>query len=247
MANFGFGTSTSALANYYAPSNLGKSLSTTTSFPRGIPAKTKRDLLQSKFGYSGVENMTNKQVKNAYNFETNLANNPNFASLHNASVQSLSTKNQGLNKLNTSKKSKLNTSKKSEWSKGAEGKWGTALAGFDSAVNLTNSVMNWVNMGKQWDYMNKSKELADKQFDTENARYNARETERINNNNDIRGAIEGYYTNRANSSAMSADPQAAQAKATQAQNAQNPQNNTQGEQAQATQDEERKPLPMERE
>lgn len=236
MANFGFGTSTSALANYYAPSNLGKSLSTATSFPRGISAKTERDLLSSKFGYSGVENMTNKQVKNAYNFETNLANNPNFASSHNASVQSLSTKNQGLNN--------LNTSKMSEWSKGAEGKWGTALAGFDSAVNLTNSVMNWVNMSKQWDYMNKSMELANKQFETENARYNARETERINNNNSIRSAIEGYYTNRANSSAMSADPQAAQAKATQAQNAQN---TTQGEQAQATQDEERKPLPMERE
>lgn len=238
MANFGFGTSTSTLANYYAPSNLGKSLSTATSFPRGISAKTERDLLSSKFGYSGVENMTNKQVKNAYNFETNLANNPNFAKAHNASVQSLSTKNQGLNN--------LNTSKMSEWSKGAEGKWGTALAGIDSAVNLTNSVMNWVNMGKQWDYMNKSMDLATKQFETENARYNARETERINNNNSIRGAIEGYYTNRANSSAMSADPQAAQAKATQAQNAQNPQNNTQGSE-QATQDEERKPLPMERE
>lgn len=136
--------------------------------------------------------------------------------------------------------------KTSEWSKGAEGKWGTALAGFDSAVNLTNSVMNWVNMGKQWDYMNKSMELANKQFETENARYNARETERINNNNSIRGAIEGYYTNRANSSAMSADPQAVQAKAAQAQAAQNPQNNIQGSE-QAPQDEERKPLPMERE
>lgn len=237
MANFGFGTS--SLANYYAPSNLGKSLSTATSFSRGIPAKTERELLGSKFGYSGVENMTNKQVKNAYNFETNLANNPNFAKTHNAEVQNLSTKNQGLNN--------LNTPKQSEWSKGAEGKWGTALAGFDSAVNLTNSVMNWVNMGKQWDYMNKSMELANKQFETENARYNARETERINNNNAIRGAIEGYYTNRANSSAMSADPQAAQAKATQAQAAQNPQNTPQGEQAQAPQDEERKPLPMERE
>lgn len=236
MANFGFGTSTSALANYYAPSNLGKSLSTSTSFPRGMPAKTERDLLSSKFGYSGVENMTNKQVKNAYNFETNLANNPNFASAHNASVQSLSTKNQGLNN--------LKIPKQSEWSKGAEGKWGTALAGVDAAVNLTNSVMNWVNMGKQWDYMNKSMDLATKQFETENARYNARETERINNNNAIRGAIEGYYTNRANSSAMSADPQAAQAKAAQAQNTQN---TPQGEQAQAPQDEERKPLPMERE
>ena len=136
----------------------------------------------------------------------------------------------------------------SEWSKGAEGKWGTALAGFDSAVNLTNSVMNWVNMGKQWNYMNKSMELANKQFETENARYNARETERINNNNSIRGAIEGYYTNRANSSAMSADTQAAQAKAAQTQNAQNPQNTQASEQApQEPQDEERKPLPMERE
>lgn len=237
-SNFGFGTSTNALANYYAPSNLGKSLSTSTSLPRGISAKTERDLLSSKFGYSGVENMTNKQVKNAYNFETNLANNPNFAKTRNAEVQSLSTKNQGLNN--------LNTSKMSEWSKGAEGKWGTALAGVDAAVNLTNSVMNWVNMGKQWDYMNKSMDLAEKQFNTENDRYNARETERINNNNSIRGAIEGYYTNRANSSAMSADPQAAQAKATQAQAAQNPQNNTQGSE-QAPQDEERKPLPMERE
>lgn len=239
-SNFGFGTSTSALANYYTPSNLGKSLSTSMSFPRGISAKTERDLLSSKFGYSGVENLTNKQVKKAYNFENKLANNPNFASAHNASVQSLSTKNQGLNN--------LNTSKQSEWSKGAEGKWGTALAGFDSVVNLTNSVMNWVNMGKQWDYMNKSMDMANKQFETENARYNARETERINNNNAIRGAIEGYYTNRANSSAMSADTQAAQAKAAQAQNAQNPQNTQASEQApQEPQDEERKPLPMERE
>lgn len=235
MAKFGFGTDTNTLANYYAPSNLGKNLS--TSMPRGISAKTERDLLQSKFGYSGVENMTNKQVKKAYNFETKLANNPNFASTHNASVQNLSTKNQGLNNLN-----KLN--KTSEWSKGAEGKWGSALAGFDSAVNLTNSVMNWVNMGKQWDYMNKSMDLANKQFETENDRYNARETERINNNNAIRGAIEGYYTNRANSSAMSADPQAAQAKATQAQNTQNPQDNAP---EQPAQDEEKKPLPMERE
>lgn len=138
----------------------------------------------------------------------------------------------------------------SEWSKGAEGKWGTALAGFDSALNLTNSAMNWVNMSKQWDYMKKSMDLAEKQFNTENERYKARETERINNNNSIRGAIEGYYTNRANSSAMSADTQAAQAKAAQAQNPQNAQNNAQqgGEQApQEPQDEERQPLPMERE
>lgn len=232
MAKFGFGTDTNTLANYYAPSNLGKSLS--TSMPRGISAKTERDLLQSKFGYSGVENMTDKQVKNAYKFETNLANNANFASKHNASVQKLSTKNQGLNNLN----------KTSEWSKGAEGKWGTALAGLDSVVNLTNSVMNWVNMGKQWDYMNKSMDLANKQFETENDRYNARETERTNNNNAIKGAIEGYYTNRANSSAMSADPQAAQAKAAQAQNTQNPQDNAP---EQPAQDEEKKPLPMERE
>ena len=102
-------------------------------------------------------------------------------------------------------------------------------------------------MGKQWDYMNKSMELANKQFETENARYEKRETERIINNNAIRVAIDSYYTNRANSSPMSADPQAAQEKA----NAQANQNNTQNpqENAQTPQeaDEERKPLPMERE
>lgn len=242
-SNFGLGTraSADALANYYAPSNLGKNFTpSTSSFPRGINTKTERDLLKDKFGYSGVENLTDKQVKEAYNFENKLANNPNFAKSHNAEVQSLSTKAQGLNK--------LNTPKQSEWSKGAEGKWGTAMAGFDSVVNLTNSVMNWVNMGKQWDYMNKSMDLAEKQFNTENDRYNKREDERTRNNNSIRGAIEGYYTNRANSSAMSADPQAAQAKAAQTQNTQNPQNTQASEQApQEPQDEERKPLPMERE
>lgn len=236
-SNFGFGTSTSALANHYAPSNFNLSKA---GIQTGV--KTGNFSFGAKQTYSQRRQALGQDRLDAINNATSLDNLNKPKYTVGAGKGNYTAQKQAYQ----AKMQEFNPTKQSEWSKGAEGKWGTALAGFDSAVNLTNSVMNWVNMGKQWDYMNKSMELANKQFETENARYNARETERINNNNSIRGAIESYYTNRANSSAMSADSQAAQAKAAQTQNAQNPQNNTQGGE-QAPQDEEKKPLPMERE
>lgn len=235
MAKFGFGTDTNTLANHYAPSNFNLNKA---GIQTGI--KTGNFSFGAKQTYSQRRQALGQSRLDAINNATSLdnLNKPKYTvgagkGNYTAQKQAYQAKMQD-----------FSPTKPSEWSKGAEGKWGSALAGFDSAVNLTNSVMNWVNMGKQWDYMNKSMDLANKQFQTENARYNARETERINNNNAIRGAIEGYYTNRANSSAMSADPQAAQAKAAQAQNTQNPQDNAP---EQPAQDEEKKPLPMERE